>query len=286
MYDNVKMFADSCVDLTPELKKEFDIGEVPLYVVLGEESRRDVYDVKPADMYDYFAKTGKTPGTAAPSVADFTEAWRPFIDEGRDIVYVGLSSCMSSTVNNAELAAAEFPEGRVFVVDSLNLSTGIGLLVAEGARLAAEGRPAADIAAALEAKRPLVRASFVIDDLRYLSAGGRCSAVSAYFAAIMSIKPEIIVENGSMRPNARFKGSFKKVAERYCRAQIDDTRKKDGSLVFVTSSAGTDPAVAEALVAMLEESGQFARVCHTEAQGVITGHCGPGCIGVLYCYAE
>lgn len=286
MANKVKLFADSCVDLSSELKKEFDVGEVSLYVVLGEESRRDVTEIKPEELYAYYDATGKTPGTAAPSIADFTDAWRPFILDGCDIVYVGLSSEISATVNNARLAAEEFPEGRVRVVDSLNLSTGIGLLVAEAARLRDAGKTAAEIAEALEEKRKFVRASFVINDLKYLYAGGRCSAVSAYFAAILSIKPEILVENGGMRPNARYKGSFKKVAERYCRAQIEDTRRKDGALVFVTDSHGTDPAVAESLMAMLRESGQFERVCYTKAQGVITGHCGPGCIGVLYCYAE
>ncbi|HML48530.1 MAG TPA: DegV family protein, partial [Clostridia bacterium] len=194
----VKIISDSTCDLSEDLKQRYDVQIVPLYVTLGQESFTDGLTITPGDIYRYFEQTKQTPKTAAATVADFYAAFEPHAKEGRDIVFIGISSKMSATVSQAELAAKEFPGIRIRCIDSQSLSSGIGLSVLAACDLAEQGLTADEIASRIHAMVPRVRASFVIDTMTFLYYGGRCSAVKAYGATLLKIKPQISVTDGSM----------------------------------------------------------------------------------------
>ena len=172
---NVKIFSDSTSDLPQGWKQTYDIGIVPLYVVFQDGTYKDGVDITPEEVYRRVAANGALPKTAAPSPADFIAAFEPVIASGGDVVYISLSSALSSTYQNALLAAGEFPEGRVRVVDSETLCGGIALLVMKAARAAAKGHSSTEITAMLEQCRSRVETEFVVDTLDYLYMGGRCS---------------------------------------------------------------------------------------------------------------
>ena len=119
---SVKIVTDSTNDLTPELLSKYDISVIPLYTVLDEASYRDGVDIDCEQLLAWCNSHKTTPKTAAVSVVDFTQFFSPFIQQGQAVVYIGISSEISSTVQNARLAAQEFAPGQVEVVDSLNLS--------------------------------------------------------------------------------------------------------------------------------------------------------------------
>lgn len=175
----VKIIADSTCDLSRELLERYDVAVVPLYVTLGDQSYRDGVDMTVDQLFAHCDSTHEVPKTAASSVSDFIEAFRPFCEAGQDIVFLGISSHFSVQIQNALLAAQEFPERTIRCVDSQNLSTGIGLLVIEAAERAQAGMGANEIADAVEALRPKVNAGFVLDTLTYLRRGGRCSGLAA-----------------------------------------------------------------------------------------------------------
>ena len=145
----IKISTDSTVDFTPELIEKYNITVNPLYIVTDEGEFRDTLDIKPDDVYAYYDKTGKTATSSACNIDAYQKTFAELTADGSAVVHIGLSSELSSSFNNARLAAMEFDN--VYVVDSKNLSTGIGLLVLKGAEMAAEGIDAKEIADKLTA---------------------------------------------------------------------------------------------------------------------------------------
>lgn len=278
--NKVKLFADSTCDLPPELIKRHDITVIPLYVTLGEESYRDG-ELPIGEIFAYADRTKQTPKTAAVSLEDFNAAFQPIVDNGYDIVYVGLSSKFSSTAANAAVAASEFPAGRVEVVDSLNLSSGIGLLALTAADLIAKGGSASEVAAGVREAVPNVRASFVIDTLLYLHRGGRCSALQAFGANALGLKPSIVVEGGAMRPDKKYRGNIVRCAEKYADDILAGAANTGRRHAFVTHSP-SDAELVETVRAKVSASGLFDEIHVADAGSVISSHCGPNTIGILY----
>ena len=195
----VKIISDSTCDLSPELLTRYDIDILPLHILLGDEEFEDGKNITPEQIFQWADANKTTPKTSAPSLAETIELFRPYVEEKREIVCFSISSSMSTSGNVMRLAAEELEATElVTVIDSANLSTGIGLLVIEAAILAGEGKKASEIAAVMEDLKPRVRASFVVDTLTYLYRGGRCNAVAAMAGSVLKLHPKIVVENGAM----------------------------------------------------------------------------------------
>jgi len=278
---NVKIIADSTCDLGKELVRRYDVEVAPLYVTLGDDTYRDSVDLTAEEVLAYCERTKDTPKTAATSVGDLAEIFRPYAEAGRDIVFLGISASMSAEVQNARLAAEEFPGRVIRCVDTKNLSTGGGLLVIEAAERAAAGMGADRIADEVEALRPKVSASFVLDTLTYLHRGGRCSGLTALGAAMFQIKPEISVMDGHMAPTAKFRGKIDRVVQKYLDKQLQNLERIRPRRVFLTYS-GFDDEEAAAFARGVEKLGYFEEIFTTRAGCVITSHCGPHTLGILF----
>lgn len=195
----VKIISDSTCDLSAELAAQYDIDILPLHILLGDEEFEDGKTITPDEIYSWSDEHKTTPKTSAPSLAETIELFRPYVEEGREIVCFSISNSMSTSGNVMRLAAGELEaENRITVIDSANLSTGIGLLVIEAAIMAKNGHSASEIASVMETLKPNVRASFVVDTLTYLYRGGRCNAVAAMAGGVLKLHPKIVVENGAM----------------------------------------------------------------------------------------
>ena len=218
--------------------------------------------------------------TAAVSIADYLDFFGEELKDHDQIVHFTISSDMSACFQNACDAAQEFP-GRVFVVDSRNLSTGIGHLVIDGALLAREGKSGEEIKAILDERREKLNVSFVIDTLDYLRKGGRCSTVAALGANLLKLKPCIEVHEGKMSVAKKYRGTLAKAIESYVTDRIKDHDDFDTKRVFITDS-GVDMEIVETVEKLLREYGGFEEIHHTLAGSTISGHCGPGCLGILY----
>ncbi|OPY92085.1 MAG: Fatty acid-binding protein [Syntrophaceae bacterium PtaU1.Bin231] len=283
--DSVKIIADSTCDLPGSLRERLDIDIVPLYVLLGDQAFKDGVDIDQDRIFEHFDKTQRTPTTSAASVQDFVDAFGPYARQGRDIVFIGISSEMSATCQNALLAAREFPGVTIRVADSRNLSSGIGLLVIKAAEMAGEGRTADAIADRITAMTGLVRASFVIDTLTYLYRGGRCSRLQMLGANALGLKPKIAVRDGQMGPEEKYRGRLSRVVEKYARDALSDLAGIDPARVFITHSR-CDRDVVETALDAVRRAGYFQQIHDTDCGSVIASHCGPGTLGVLYMLKE
>ncbi|MBY0218295.1 DegV family protein [Paenibacillus illinoisensis] len=275
----IKIFADSTSDLNPDWIKTHDIGIIPLYVVFGDESLKDGVEITPERLYERVSKDGRLPKTAAPSPADFMTAFQPYIEQGDDILYISLSSELSSTYQNALLASSEFPEGRISVVDSLNLSSGIGLLVMKAVHAAQKGQSLKEITHLVEAVKPNVRTEFVIDTLEYLHKGGRCSGMQNLIGSLLKIRPVIRVTDGKMSPAYKVRGKREKALDQMLQNTLSEKHQIDTDLIIVVHTMAEEDAL-ELQKSLQEQTG--GRVELTTAGCVICSHCGPKTTGIIY----
>ncbi|MFD1178436.1 DegV family protein [Paenibacillus puldeungensis] len=276
----VKIFADSTSDLPAEWLSRYDIGIVPLYVVFGNETFRDGVDIVPTDIYKRVEAEGNLPKTTAPSPKDFMDAFGPYIERGQDIVYISLSSKLSSTYQNAKIAAEEFPEGRIHVFDSYTLCSGIGLLVMKAAKAAEKGDTLDEIVAMLERCRPLVETQFVIDTLEYLYKGGRCSGMQNFIGSLLQIRPVLKLVDGNIIPAYKIRGKKEKAVQQMLDNALADRDNMDDDLVLVAHTLAEEEALK--LAAILREQTGVREVAVTEAGCVISSHCGPHTVAIMY----
>lgn len=271
--------SDSTCDLSPELVEKYNISIIPLGVTLGDKVYLDGVDITPDDVYAHHDKTGELPKTTAANVGEFIDYFTKLTKDGDAVIHFTISSSMSSTYRNACLAADDFDN--VYVVDSLNLSTGVGLQVLAAAEMAQNGMEPADIVAELEKITPCVDASFVIDSLEYLHKGGRCSAVAMLGANLLKLKPCIEVKGGAMGVGKKYRGAYGRVLSEYVDERLQDVDSLVTKRVFVTH-AGCDPEVVDAVVEQVKSKGIFEEVLVTRAGCTISSHCGANTLGVLF----
>lgn len=277
----VRIVADSTCDLTKELLEQYEISILPLHIVLDMQSYCDLEQITPDEIYAWAEKNKKTPKTAAVAIDRAMETLRPMKEAGEDVIFFGISEDMSTTCNVVRLAAQELEYDRVFVVDSMSLSTGIGLQVLRAAQMARDGKGAEEIVAQIESARAKVRASFVVERLDYLAMGGRCSSVAALLGARLKLKPRIDVIDGKMLAGKKYRGPQDKVIVKYTQDMEDALLAADPERVFITHSGHCDDAVVQ-VKEYLESLNHFKEIYVTRTGGVISSHCGPGTLGVLF----
>lgn len=276
----VKVISDSTCDLSRELIEKNCIDIVPLYVVFDEKAYRDGIDISTEELYKTVEEKNMLPKTSAPSPQDFYDVFKKNIEEGKDIIYIGLSSKLSATVQNAIIAAQEFPEGRIEVVDSENLSTGIGLLVMKALDYAKEGMSIQEIASRVRELIPKVKTRFIINTLDYLYKGGRCTALESFIGNLLNIKPVVSLKDGKMFLEEKIRGKRDKARNNMLENVLLDKDNMLMERVFITHSMDLEEA--KLLKESLKKEIDGGEIIITDAGCVISSHCGPKTVGILY----
>ena len=278
----VKIFADSTCDLSKELLEQYDVKIVPLHIVLDGKEYLDGVDIGPDELYSWSEENKTTPKTSAVGIKDAMDCLECLCYTEDEAIVFTISEKMSVTANIFRMAAQGLEiERQVSVIESANLSTGIGLLILEAACLAKEGMSRKEICRRVEELKKEVRSSFVIDTLTYLHRGGRCSGVSAMAGGVFKIHPKIVVKDGRMSPTKKYRGKMDNVIMEYVKDMQQELLKARQERVFITHS-GCDQKVIDDVYAYLSGLSYFKEILITRAGGVISAHCGPGTLGVLY----
>ncbi len=281
MSKKVVLCADSTCDLSPELKERFGVHTYPFHVSVEDKNYSDGVDLVPDDIYRIYNEKHVLPKTAAINMAEYIDFCKQFIDDEHEVVYINLGSGLSTSHNNCRLASQEL-EG-LYVVDSCNLSTGMGLLVLEAAERIAEGKSAKQVAEEVQALACKVEASFVIDTLEFLHKGGRCSALAMMGANLLQLKPCIEVDNtsGKMGVSKKYRGSLDKALQQYVQDRLvgrDDIRT---DRIFITHSGISEERI-ELVRKTVCECKQFDEILVTRAGCTVSAHCGPNTLGILF----
>ena len=274
----IALSAESTLDLSKELLQKYDINVLPFTVLLGENEYKDG-EITGPDIFDYVDKNKVLPRTCAINEYQYRDYFRSFLENGYDaVIHISLSSGISSSYDNAEKASHKFDN--VYVIDSASLSTGIALEVIYARKLIDKGLDAKEVVEKVKARIPYVQASFVIQTLDYLYKGGRCSGLARLGAAILRIKPQIIVSEGKMAPAKKYFGRKSQVIESYCKDTLEQFANPDLSIAFVTHTYATPEMVAVAIEALKNRG--FKTIYETHAGATITSHCGPQTLGILF----
>lgn len=274
----IALSSETTIDFPVDMCKKFNIHTIPFSILLGENLIQDCEGVS-QKIFDYVKQYKVLPKTSAVNREQYREHFANLLKDYDQIIHISLSSQLSSAFDNAKAVAEEFDK-KIIVIDSLSLSTGIGLLVLYARKLIDSGLEIEEIAQKVQARVPYVQASFVIDTMEYLYKGGRCNSLQYFGANLLKIKPEIIVENGQMHSSKKFLGLFRSVLNSYCNDVLQKFNNPDKENVFITYSTA-DTKTVENLKQKLKDYG-FKNIYITTAGGTISSHCGPGCLGILY----
>ncbi len=276
----IRITSDSTCDFSHEMKKRFHVGVVPLYVIKDGIAYRDSKDITCDEIFAHVAAGGALCTTSAVSQSEYEDFFEKQLEGYDGLVHVNLSSEMSSCHQNAVVAAEKFKN--VHVVDSRNLSSGQGLIVIRGAELAEKGEMTAEeIAADLRSFAGKVDASFIVDNLEYLRKGGRCSTLTALGANLLGIKPCIEVKDGKMIVGRKYRGTFQKALKLYVRDRLKEDDTIDPRRIFITHTP-VGEGVVDTVRTEVESCKKFDEILESDAYCVISCHCGPNTLGILY----
>ena len=280
MTNKILITADSTCDVPADLKERYNFKIIPLTITLKEENYLDGVNFSVEDMYKAFYEDGSLPATAAPNIAQFLDFFKPFINEGYEIIHFDISSALSGTYSAACLAA-EALKG-VHVIDSEMLSSGVLLEMIEAAEAAGRGMSPTEIVRYIEDEiRPKTDTSFVLDTLKFMAKGGRCSGVAAMAANILGLKPGLEMKNKELGVYKKYRGNSKAFYMQYVKDRIAGKKIRPGH-VFITESGGIDQEIISELIEYVQQEVDPREIHHTYAGCTVASHCGPGCLGVLF----
>ena len=280
------VFTDACSNLPGRILRELSICVLPCsYVMDGVPGVYDG-DMDALDSHEYYDKlrNGSELKTSLINSQLFTDHFRPELEKGRDVVYVGLSSGVSGTLQAARIAAMEleeeFPDRTVAVVDSLGASLGPGLLACRAADLRNEGRTAAEAKAVLDEEVPKLLQFFTVDDLNFLKRTGRVSGATAAIGTVLNIKPLLWGDpTGHIVAKAKYRGRKKvidAIVELYATMAVDPENRR------VAISHGDCPEEAQALADRISAIGKPRDLIICPHEPFTGAHVGPGMLGLYF----
>lgn len=276
---SVKIIIDSTVDISEKYRDRTEI--VPLTVRFGNKEYRDRVDLGAREFYEKLVESDVMPSTSQANISDFAEVFEREVKNGNDVVVITISSKLSGTYNSACIAAQDY-SGRVFVVDSLSVSIGSGVLAEFALELAQAGLGASDIAKRLVAERANVKVVAMFDTLEYLKRGGRISPSAAFAGGLLSIKPVITIRDGEIVILGKARGS--RQSNNYLIKEIENAGGIDFCKPLLLGYTGFDDSV---LQKYIEDSRHIWEGNTGELETAIVGsavgtHAGPGAIAIAF----
>ena len=276
---NIKITSDSTCDLSQAILEAHNIALVPLTVIMEDKEYKDGVTITPSTIFEHVAAGGALCSTSANSVGEYEEIFTKYANAYDGVLHINIGSGFSSCYQNACIAAQEFDN--VAVVDSMNLSTGQGLVVLEACRLAKDATDLDQLADQIRAFTIRVESSFLLSRLDYMVKGGRCSSAAALGANLLNLKPCIEVINGKMSVVKKYRGNFDKALPMYVKDRLANRDNLDEGILFVTKTPVDEVSYAACMKAV-SEYGKFDHVYETDAGCTVSCHCGPGTLGVLF----
>lgn len=278
------IYTDSACDISPKTLAEWGVSALPLTFRFGDDSKEYAEgEMSIKDFYDKM-RAGGVAKTAAVNTQAFADAFEAILKEGKDILYIGFSSGLSTTYNSARLAAEQlkgtYPDRRVITIDSLAASAGLGLILHLAVEKKRGGAVIQELAAYVESIKLKLCHWFTVDDLVYLKRGGRVSGVTAFVGNMLGIKPVLHVDNdGHLINIAKVRGrktAVAALADRY--TELADT--PESNTVFISHADCLNDA--EALAEMIKSRHGVETQIITSVGTVIGAHAGPGTLALFY----
>lgn len=267
---------ESSADLSAELAGRYDIKIIPYHVTLADETFNDG-EKSPEEMFAFVDKNGVLPKTTALNEFEYTEFFENLKKDYDAVIHVCLSGGITSSCGNAVRAAANLEN--VFVVDSRSLSLGTGLLTICAREMIVGGESPKDVVAKISELAKRVTTAFVIERLDYLYKGGRCSSIALLGANLLKIRPRIIMHDGKMVSDKKYRGNMVSVTEKFAENLFSDFPPDIGK-AYIAYTTASDEMLAAAVNKCKEEG--FDEVIVSRAGATVSSHCGANTLGIFY----
>ncbi len=276
---------DSNSDLPLEFVKKYNTTIIPQYYSIGDTIYGDDLHLTPDEFYDLM-KNGELPQSQANNPSVIEEKFRALLEQNMDIIHIAFSSALSGSYNNVCMVArelsTEYPEARITVIDSLNVSLGESLMVIYGNQLKEKGLSYDEIVEDLNSFKEYINVQFTVNDLFHLQRGGRVSKTTALVGSALSLKPFLYVNNdGGLTSDGTTRGrkkSIKMLVERM-KATLNENTDYSLPVGIVHARCLED---AEALSELVRKETNFTTVLINDVSPSIGTHTGPGALGLLY----
>jgi DegV family protein with EDD domain len=270
----VKVVADSTADIPEELAAELEITIVPCNVHFGLETYRDGLELSKEEFYAKLKTSSTLPTTSAPAVGLFEATYKELASETDQILSIHVASALSAIYNSAHLGAEAVSGVEITLIDSGQVSMGLGWLVIAAARAAQEGQPLAQIGALVEDMRPRVRVFAALDTLEYLQKGGRVGKTVAALGTLLNIKPLVEVRDSAVLPLERVRTRRRSIQ------RLIELVTELGPLEELAVLHTNAPQEAQRLAAEISFLHPLERILIVEAGVIIGTHAGPNGLGV------
>ncbi len=277
----IKIVVDSTVDLSKDLYDKYDMAIIPLNVSFGEKTFKDGVDITRDQLYEDVKKFKSLPSTSAPGPQVFEEEFKKWLDQGYEVIYMGIGSTLSTALQSANIAKNNLGSDKVHLVDTKNLSSASGLLAMKAAKLAKEGKEADEICKILEKDVPNVVAQFSVETLDYLHKGGRCSGTAKVIGHIFHVHPHLLVKDGKLIVYKKPRGTMKTAIDGQIQELKDALPNVQMDNIMITDSGATDE-IRNYFVKEVSKLVDPKVIRTTPAGCVISSHCGFGTIGLLF----
>ncbi|MCL1884210.1 MAG: DegV family protein [Defluviitaleaceae bacterium] len=279
------VFADSTIDLPAKLANELEIEVIPyIYTLDGKEyyNYLDYRDLSVRDFYDTL-RSGKLSTTTQVTAHRYLEAWEPYLKDGKDVLYMCLSSKLSKSYDQSMMAAKEametYPNRKVITIDSKSASLGQGLLAIKAAKARSAGKTMEEAAKEVESVIPRLQYSVMADDLHHLKRGGRISGAKAAIGTVLNVKPILTITlEGALTPIGKARGRNKALA-----LFLENLEKLEYAKDELMTIAHSDvPELAQQLSDMINEKFGKTDILINDIGPVIGAHTGPGTIAIMF----
>jgi DegV family protein with EDD domain len=271
----VKIVTDSTADLPPEIVAEYGITVVPLYVLFGEDMYRDGVDISKDEFFKRLVEDPVHPSTTQPTPQDFVEIYKQLEPAPDGILSIHIARLMSGTCNSADQAVQILEkEGSIEVIDTQNVSMGLGMQVIAAAESARAGKSLQEIKDEINESIPNTRLLALFDTLKYLAKGGRIGKAKSMVGAVLNVKPLLVLKEGEFSPFGQVRSRTKGID------QLVDYAKQASDIKDLSVIYSTTPDDAQALADRLDFYKGNVRVVRLGA--VVGVHGGPGVMGVAF----
>ncbi|WP_304509296.1 DegV family protein [Anaerotignum sp.] len=286
-----QIFSDGACDIGKELEKELNISLIPFYISLDHEKYfKEIEEISLDKYYKFMIEQNGYPKTSLPSVQDFIDAFRPALQEGKDIICTTVTPSLSSSIQSATTAKMmleeEFPNAKIYVVNSWNITGSLALILVEMARMKRAGKTIDEVLEYVEQAKIDARIHFMVGALNHLEVGGRIGKLAALSGSILKIKPLIILKGGEINVGgavrSRKKGLAKLVEISKEHFKATGENPKDYLAQIGTTNDWEEVPEFEAELKKVFPEMEF--ISPFQIGATVASHTGPGTIG--FCFAK
>ena len=273
----INILTDSTADIPKALCETYHIETIPMYIQLNGAVYKDGEDITPEMLFETVQASGQYPTTSAPSPGDFIK----FFEREGESIYIGVSSKLSTTFRNAQLALKEIDNNSIDLIDSLSISMGYGQVVLQAAQWRNEGMKFEELSHRIRERVSQARGIFILDTLDYIYHGGRCSAIEHFFSSLLKINPFLEMRrDGTLGVLQKVRGSREKAINVLLKYFLDQVQNYTIPEIYLTHLDCDQEA--QHMKAHIESTGKPIQIKEARVGCVLATHSGPRPIGIAY----